>query len=64
MDLPETSYDILIKAKEIAQKHLDYVYIGNVMGIDNNTYCPECSNLLISRHIAGKITGIEIINVQ
>lgn len=59
MDLPETSYDILVRAKEIAQKHLDYVYISNVMGIDNNTYCPECTNELITRDIIGKVTGID-----
>ena len=59
MDLPETSYDILVKAKEIAREHLDYVYIGNVIGIDNNTYCPKCSNKLISRDTKGKVVGIE-----
>src|SRR5699024_8996554 len=30
MKLPPTSYDVLIKAKDIAEKHLDYVYIGNI----------------------------------
>lgn len=59
MNLPETSYDILLRAKKIAQAYLDYVYIGNVMGIDNNTYCPQCSSKLISRDIAGKIIGID-----
>lgn len=59
MDLPPTSYDVLMRAKKIVQKYLDYVYIGNVMGIDNNTYCPQCSNELVSRNIRGQITGIK-----
>lgn len=58
MRLPETSYDALIKAREVAKKHLNYVYIGNVIGVDNNTYCPNCSNMLIDRYITGKIVGI------
>lgn len=59
MDLPKTSYDVLVKAKEIAATHLNYVYIGNVAGIDNNTYCPKCSNRLISRDIRGIVVGID-----
>jgi len=59
MSLPETSYDALLRAKSIAKKYLDYVYIGNVMGIDNNTYCPNCFNELINRDIRGKVTGIK-----
>ncbi len=35
---------------EIASKELDFVYIGNVHGTDGqNTYCPKCHELLISR---------------
>lgn len=59
MKSPETSYDILLKAKTVARKYLDYVYIGNVWGIDNNTYCPDCSNLLISRYNTGEVVGIK-----
>jgi len=59
MDLPETSYDVLLRAKNIAKKYLYYVYIGNVMGIDNNTYCPKCSNELVNRDIKGKVIGIK-----
>jgi len=38
------------RAREIALKKLDYVYLGNVPGLNaSNTYCPECNELLISR---------------
>lgn len=58
MKLPETSYGTLVKAKKVAEKYLNYVYIGNVIGVDNNTYCPNCSNKLVDRYITGKVTGI------
>lgn len=45
-----TSSEILIKARDIASKYLDYVYIGNVYTEQgDNTYCPKCKNLLIER---------------
>jgi len=59
MNLPPTSYDTLVNAKKVAERYLNYVYIGNVMGIDRNTYCPSCSNELVNRSIAGQITGIK-----
>ena len=59
MDIPSTTYDTLMRAKEVAKRYLNYVYIGNVMGIDNNTYCPRCSNELINRSTVGQVVGIE-----
>ncbi len=59
MDLPPTSYDTLMKAKEIAKRHLYYVYIGNVAGIDNNTYCPQCFSELVNRSTVGQVVGIK-----
>lgn len=59
MKLPETKYEVLVKAKEIAKKYLDYVYIGNVWGTDNNTYCPSCQHQIINRHGAAEIVGIK-----
>jgi pyruvate formate lyase activating enzyme len=49
-DRPTTPMKTLKEAYETAKRHLYYVYIGNV-SIDNteNTYCPECSNLLVER---------------
>lgn len=46
-DKEVTPHNKLIKAKEIAKK-IKYVYIGN-LGIQDNTYCHNCNNLLIKR---------------
>jgi len=51
MDLPATDVQVMLKGREIASKHLNYVYIGNVANVDNSTYCPECGNLLVERNI-------------
>ena len=59
MQIPQTSYNTLIKAKDIAKKYLDYVYIGNVWGTDNNTYCPNCQSQLINRQGLGEIVDIK-----
>jgi pyruvate formate lyase activating enzyme len=41
----------------IAREKLHYVYLGNVAGSESqNTYCPFCNNLLISR--AGYFTSV------
>ena len=58
MKLPETKYETLIRAKDIIKRHLDYIYIGNVWGIDNNTYCPNCHNELIHRYSSVEIVGL------
>ncbi len=48
--LPPTPVETLEKAREIAKKHLDFVYVGNVYIEDGeNTYCPNCKSLLIRR---------------
>lgn len=49
--LPSTPESILSKAREIAKSEgLNYVYIGNVPGINaSNTYCPNCNKLIIER---------------
>jgi pyruvate formate lyase activating enzyme len=42
----------LKKAQEIGKKAgLTYIYIGNVMGFGNDTFCPTCKKLLIKREI-------------
>jgi len=48
---PKTPVSLLQKAHTIAKKEgLDYVYLGNVPGHPfQNTYCPNCSELLIKR---------------
>lgn len=45
-----TKIETLKKAKEIASKYLNYVYLGNILLKEaNNTYCPKCHKLLIER---------------
>ncbi|HEX3028293.1 MAG TPA: AmmeMemoRadiSam system radical SAM enzyme [Clostridia bacterium] len=39
----------IIECREIAKEYLNFVYIGNVQGVDNNTYCPKCGEILIDR---------------
>jgi len=43
-----TPMETLEKAKQIAEKYLDYVYIGNVDG-ESNTVCPNCKSVVIRR---------------
>lgn len=59
MNLPPTNVEIIMNAKRIAKEYLDYVYIGNVTGVDNNTYCPRCHAKLIDRNVYVENTGIE-----
>jgi pyruvate formate lyase activating enzyme len=48
--LESTPMKILQRAYEIGQEAgLRYVYLGNVMGDWNNTYCHQCKELLIER---------------
>lgn len=51
LNIPRTSPDILLKARETALKTgLHYVYVGNVQTKNaENTYCPKCKELLIQR---------------
>jgi pyruvate formate lyase activating enzyme len=48
-DDPPTPVETILRARETAAKHLNYVYVGNVPGEENNTYCPECGEILITR---------------
>jgi pyruvate formate lyase activating enzyme len=48
--LPATPVSTLRKAKQIAlNAGLKFVYIGNVPGEDQNTYCPNCQKIVIER---------------
>ena len=46
----KTPTDMLLlkKAKEIALRYLNFVYLGNVPD-DSDTYCPKCGKLVIKR---------------
>ncbi|MEM2934860.1 MAG: AmmeMemoRadiSam system radical SAM enzyme, partial [Candidatus Thermoplasmatota archaeon] len=59
--LPPTPLKKLLEAYEIAEgEGLNYVYLGNVShGEYENTYCPNCKNLLIERHgFSSRIVGL------
>ncbi|MFO7952302.1 MAG: AmmeMemoRadiSam system radical SAM enzyme [Bacillota bacterium] len=50
LDLPPTSPQLMEQVKEIAGKHLRYVFLGNIdLPGASNTLCPHCGNLLIER---------------
>ncbi len=59
-DLPPTPLETLEKLYNIAKKHLNYVYIGNVPGFKENSYCHECNSLLIERFVY----NIRIVNLE
>lgn len=50
-NLLPTNIDLLINYKNIADKYLKYVYIGNINNTDyNNSYCHNCNAILIERN--------------
>jgi len=49
MDVPSTPESTMEMAQDIAAQYLNYVYLGNMNGDGGNTYCPQCSQLLIER---------------
>lgn len=49
MTRPETSLASLMAAQEMALEYLNYVYLGNVPEIVNETKCKSCGYTLISR---------------
>jgi pyruvate formate lyase activating enzyme len=59
LDNEPTPDKTLQKAKAIAEKYLDYVYVGNVSG-ESNTYCKGCKSLLIQRQ--GYDVQVDAIN--
>ncbi|MCK9223022.1 MAG: AmmeMemoRadiSam system radical SAM enzyme [Limnochordia bacterium] len=48
LSLSPTPVETLWKAKELAERVLEYVYLGNVAD-GSGTYCPECGRLVITR---------------
>ena len=47
--IPPTPPELVRKLAEVARRHLNYVYIGNVGNEESNTTCPKCSNVLVRR---------------
>lgn len=61
LKIKATSIEKMLKLRDIAEKYLSYVYLGNVLLPEgNNTYCPECNELLIKRN--GYLTSLNSIN--
>ena len=58
MENEATKIEKITAAQKEAKKYLKYVYIGNVGGVDNNTYCPKCGALLVRRN--GHSTDVHI----
>ena len=56
MTRPATEESVMVEAKKRAEKHLNYVYLGNMWDTDSSTYCPECGKLLIERQ--GSSVGV------
>ncbi|ENN96333.1 radical SAM protein [Methanocaldococcus villosus KIN24-T80] len=60
-NVPPTPIETLIKARELAlEEGLKYVYIGNVPGLGENTYCPNCGALLIER----SLFSVRFVNLE
>lgn len=49
MTAPPTPVETIMRLKETALDYLNFVYVGNIIGEDKNTYCPDCGALLIKR---------------
>lgn len=60
-DQEMTTLPSLQNAYQIAKESgINFVYLGNVMGVDNNTYCSKCGKLIINR--SGYSTKIKQTN--
>lgn len=48
--VPPTPKETILLAKKIAEEEgLHYVYTGNIINGDENTYCPNCGEIVIKR---------------
>ncbi len=61
LDKPPTPEEVLKSSKEVAQKYLRYVFLGNIdLPGASDTLCPHCGNLLIARSIYRvRLTGLD-----
>lgn len=59
MKIAPTEIETIIDLYDIAKKYLNYVYIGNVNGVDNNTHCPNCNKLIVSRGFQTNIENLK-----
>ncbi len=59
LDIATTPRETMLNLRSIVKEYLPFVYIGNLMDVDNNTYCRGCGNLLIERGFHTVIKGIK-----
>jgi pyruvate formate lyase activating enzyme len=61
MDAPATPPHHILRAKEIADRELYYVFVGNIAGIGGtDTFCPQCGNLIVDRQgYRGRVVGLD-----
>jgi len=48
-NIPATKTETLLKAKNMAEESLNYVYVGNIISENSNTMCPKCRKMVLSR---------------
>ncbi|MFA7147294.1 MAG: AmmeMemoRadiSam system radical SAM enzyme, partial [Syntrophomonadaceae bacterium] len=48
---PATPLESLQVARELAQEHLNFVYLGNILGEENSTPCLNCGEVLVKRSV-------------
>lgn len=58
MQFPPTPVTALYRLRDVAREYLDFVYVGNVIGADNDTYCPKCGYRIVERGYSVKVTGL------
>ena len=62
-DVPPTPLETLEMARKIGvEEGLKFVYVGNIAAGDQNTYCPVCNTLAVSRF--GYTTKVEAVTDQ
>lgn len=49
-DVPATPVSTILNSVEVSRKYLNYVYPGNLSGVDINTYCPTCGYSVVERN--------------
>lgn len=50
MENEATRIDRILEARNEAKKYLRYVYVGNIGGVYNNTYCTNCGEIIVKRN--------------
>ena len=61
LNIEPTSVEKMLKLIKVASEYLNHVFLGNVVLPEgNNTYCPNCNEILINR--SGYFTKLHSIN--